>query len=264
MAPHSYARSPRKVQVHNIGSRASRNHPASNPDHIVSLEEIQSSETLGDYFDVYEGLHTGDYPQFGRSFWEIEELGDKWEYQQAGTREESGAGGCEAIILWERGNGRLIAQVEERLEGQAISMWIKGTDAWGKPGFAISKMSGLKFVEYHGAVFTHGIYVAIPKKPEYRASLRAYLDRGTVNEDVRKIDRQVAVSRQAIARIPFSLSYWENAAHREYPDGLPAPSSSDPTQWLYHGHPRLGSSGTTLHVSLARLSGYRWPAEKRF
>ena len=254
---------PQKIEELRAGriSTFSQSQQYHNPDHIVSLEKIQSSETLGDYFDVYEGLHTGDYPQFGRSFWEVEEFGDKWEYQQAGTREESGAGGCEAIILWERGNGRLIAQVEERLEGQAISMWIKGTDAWGKPGFAISKMSGLKFVEYHGAVFTHGIYVAIPKKPEYRTALRSYLDRGTVNEDVRKIDRQVAVSRQAIARIPFSLSYWENAAHSEYPDGLPDPFSSDPTQWLYHGHPCLGSRGTTLHVSLARLCGYRWPAE---
>ena len=236
---------PEKIEELRAGriSTVSQGQQYHNPEHIISLEEIQSSETLGDYFDVYEGLHTGDYSQFGRSFWEIEEFGDKWEYQQAGTREESGVGGCEAIILWERGYGRLIAQVEERLENQAISMWIKGTGAWGKPGFAISKMSGLKFVEYHGAVFTHGIYVAIPKKPEYRAALRAYLDRGTVNDDVRKIDRQVAVSRQAIGRIPFSLSYWENAAHSEYPDGLPNPFSSDPTQWLYHGHPRLGRGG---------------------
>jgi hypothetical protein len=45
-------------------------------------------------------------------------------------------------------------------------------------------------------------------------------------------------------------------------DGLvPEPYSGDPTQWLFHGHPRCAEAGTELHVALARLAGYRWPAE---
>jgi hypothetical protein len=42
---------------------------------------------------------------------------------------------------------------------------------------------------------------------------------------------------------------------------LPEPYSDDPTQWLFHGHPAQAEKGATLHVALARLCGYRWPAE---
>jgi hypothetical protein len=45
------------------------------------------------------------------------------------------------------------------------------------------------------------------------------------------------------------------------PTGLPEPYSDDPKQWLFHGHPSFAESGTELHVALARLAGYRWPAE---
>ena len=50
-------------------------------------------------------------------------------------------------------------------------------------------------------------------------------------------------------------------AAERYPCGLPEPYSDDPTQWLYHGHPAQAEIGTALHVALARLAGYRWPAE---
>jgi hypothetical protein len=92
-------------------------------------------------------------------------------------------------------------------------------------------------------------------------AVKAYLELGNVTEEVRKIDRQVAVSRKAIARIPFDLAHWQKIAAEKYPNGLPEPYSDDPTQWLFHGHPRHASGGTELHVALARLAGYRWPAE---
>jgi hypothetical protein len=67
-------------------------------------------------------------------------------------------------------------------------------------------------------------------------------------------------------------------ADEEYPNGLPEPYSNDPTQWIFHGHP-CGSvvwnedtkrtahgpqriDGTVLQVAVARLLGYRWPAEQ--
>jgi hypothetical protein len=35
--------------------------------------------------------------------------------------------------------------------------------------------------------------------------------------------------------------------------------SDDPTQWLFHGHPQPATD--PLQVAVARLAGYRWPAE---
>jgi hypothetical protein len=63
----------------------------------------------------------------------------------------------------------------------------------------------------------------------------------------------------------FVRCYWEAerlAQGWEYyqgPVGLPKPYSDDPTQWLFHGHPQPAAD--PLQVAVARLAGYRWPAE---
>jgi hypothetical protein len=48
-------------------------------------------------------------------------------------------------------------------------------------------------------------------------------------------------------------------AAEKYPHGLPKPFSSDPTQWLFNGHPK--GSDQPLHVAVARLLGYQWPRQ---
>ena len=48
-------------------------------------------------------------------------------------------------------------------------------------------------------------------------------------------------------------------AAEKYPHGLPKAYSSDPTQWLFNGHPK--GSDQPLHVAVARLLGYRWPRQ---
>jgi hypothetical protein len=40
---------------------------------------------------------------------------------------------------------------------------------------------------------------------------------------------------------------------------LPKPFSSDPTQWLFNGHP--AGADQPLHVAVARLLGYQWPRQ---
>jgi hypothetical protein len=59
--------------------------------------------------------------------------------------------------------------------------------------------------------------------------------------------------------VPFNLAQWQKVAAENYPNGLPEPESDDPTQWLFHGRPE--QSTDSLQVALARLVGYRWPAE---
>ncbi|MDN7965899.1 hypothetical protein QZM92_28530, partial [Burkholderia multivorans] len=66
-------------------------------------------------------------------------------------------------------------------------------------------------------------------------------------------------------------------AAQRYPNGLPKPYSDDPTQWIFHGHPcgsviwdeeakwtalgPLRMEANVLQIAVARLLGYRWPAE---
>jgi hypothetical protein len=60
-------------------------------------------------------------------------------------------------------------------------------------------------------------------------------------------------------KAPFDLAHWQNVAAEKYPHGLPKPFSSDPTQWLFNGHP--ADSDQPLHVAVARLIGYQWPRQ---
>ncbi|MGV2335609.1 MAG UNVERIFIED_CONTAM: hypothetical protein LVR18_16355 [Planctomycetaceae bacterium] len=54
-------------------------------------------------------------------------------------------------------------------------------------------------------------------------------------------------------------AHWQKVAAGQYPDGLPKPFSSDPTQWLFNGHPH--GSDNPLQVAVARLAGYQWPRQ---
>lgn len=79
---------------------------------------------------------------------------------------------------------------------------------------------------------------------------------------VRQIDPSVAITNATFVKVPFAIEHWTKVAEEEYPNGLPEPYSDDPTQWQFHGHPAHADKGGALHVALARLSGYRWPAER--
>jgi hypothetical protein len=75
----------------------------------------------------------------------------------------------------------------------------------------------------------------------------------------------------------FPISKWKTHAELKYPKGLPKPFTNDPTQWLFHGHPfgtvvwdeaakwtatgPMRADGVALQIAVARLLGYRWPAE---
>ena len=76
---------------------------------------------------------------------------------------------------------------------------------------------------------------------------------------VRKIDQKLTITNATLVKVPFDLGHWIKIAEEKYPNGLPEPESDDPTQWLFHGWPE--KSTALLHVGVARLLGYRWPAE---
>ena len=85
------------------------------------------------------------------------------------------------------------------------------------------------------------------------------------------------MTNATLAKVPFDLERWQKVAAEKYPNGLPAPFTDDPTQWIFHGHPcgsvawdeeskklKVGEDrveANVLHVALARLLGYRWPSE---
>ncbi len=231
-----------------------------NPDSRVLIERVRAQGALlADYAIISEGLHTGDYPRFGRNFWELPSLQPPWEAQQAAPMEPAFASGREFALKWNGGEGDLIDFVRERLGTDTLSAWIKGDSVWGHKGIAMSSMADLRATLYTGQVFTHGAYGIVPNDQEDLPAIFAFADSGQLAKEVRKLDKKVAVARKSVASAPFDVEHWRTIATQKYPDGFPKAHSHDATQWLFNGHPR--GSQQSLQVAVARLVGYQWPRQ---
>jgi len=230
-----------------------------NPGVRISLEVLSSVSPLEDFAVVNEGLHTGDYPRFGRKVWEVDATSSEWSYQQGGVTTEAFYSGLEHVLYWENGRGELIAFVRERLGTDTTSAWIKGESVWGHYGIAVGAMRDLKSSAYTGALFTHGIYVVVPKTKENYPAIAAFCTSPDFCAEARKLDQKVCIARDSIAKVHFDLAHWSKCAAKKYPQGVSQPESNDPTQWIFHGQPT--QSDHPLQVAVARLLGYRWPAE---
>jgi len=262
-----------------------------NAESRVLMAAVGSWKTLNDYAVVSEGLHTGDYPRFGRKHWEFSGIRHGWERQQGGTSGQDGEGGCEHVLFWEEGQGELIRFIRARLESDTVSMWIKGEEVWGKRGVAIGTMSELNYALYHGFLFTHGIVAVVPRDERDGSAILAFVESPEFRINVRLLDQKVSVARGAFEQTPLDIARWRKVAAEKYPHGLPEPQSNDPTQWLFHGHPagmvaagpadrspwgiadpvgadrhpslicREPNPKDVLQVAIVRLVGYRWPTE---
>jgi hypothetical protein len=228
-----------------------------NPSHKVVLHDMHSGAAINDIAITSEGLHTGDYPRFGRKFWEIAAISDGWSYQQAAPANVVPYAGREHILFWEDGSGQLIEFVQERLNSKTVSMWIKGGEVWGKKGIIISIMSKLKATLYTGEIFTHGGAVVVPKDSQHLAALWAFCQSEDFQQRIRQLDQKVSVAVATFGQISIDIEHWQQVAEEAGP--LPEPYSNDPTQWLFAGD--LTDSTEPLQVAVARLLGYRWPEQ---
>ena len=120
-------------------------------------------------------------------------------------------------------------------------------------------MNTLPVSIYCGQFFDDNTYVLIPHSQTEIVPVYAFLESDEYRIEVRKRNQKVAVDTQAMVEVPFDLPHWQKVAAEKYPHGLPKPFSSDPTQWLFNGHPQ--GSDQPLHVAVARLLGYQWPRQ---
>src|SRR5690606_2730544 len=100
---------------------------ADNPDSRFSFENLVADVVLCDVADAYAGIQTGDYPRFGRCFWELPLPRDGWELQLSTVSPSSIAwGGREHILFWENGEGELLDFVESKLGESGVGAWLRG------------------------------------------------------------------------------------------------------------------------------------------
>ena len=253
-------------------TQLSNSRQVSNPDSrvIVSDNDIQLS-ILNNYADGIHGLGTKDSPMFIRNFWEFGKKQKKWELLQASINSSDDWCGMESVIYWQQGAGEL----HERAKvGKAI---LAGGAAHNKSGVLISPVGDMRCGIYHGGLFDKSTAVISPTNQNLTASIYCYTQSDEFKSEIKLLDSKVAVTNQTLVKVPVNIDHWIKIAAEKYPHGLPQPYTNDPTQWIFHGHPcgsviwdeeakwtahgPLRTDDTVLQVAVARLLGYRWPAE---
>ncbi|MDA8228810.1 MAG: N-6 DNA methylase [Desulfitobacterium hafniense] len=230
-----------------------------NPDARVTLEHSNSNlQILASAAECYQGLRTGDSERFIHYYWEIDRIGGDWELYRNSSKGVSDFEGMHEIILWGEGKGQLHEYARES-RSKLHDMHESGNRAWGLFGIAINLIFDSRRVRYMGEKFDGNINVIFPKYKEDFPALWSYCSSLEFSDAVRLLDQKLSVTNATLLKVPFDLAYWQQVAAEKYPNGLPKPYSDDTTQWIFHGHPALADS--SLQVAVARMLGYRWPAE---
>ena len=226
-----------------------------NPDARVTLEDILAQQVLGDYCSSIEGITTGDMERFVGTFWE-HGFSNGWEHFIQNVDKNVYYGGRSDAIHWENGNGALsIFQTAHNFPSKVMN----GKQILGKNGLRITQMRHLPITIYTGEIFGKNGATVVPHDCTHLPAIWCFCSTPEYNEAVRQIDQSLKVTNATLVKVPFDLDYWTKVSQEKYPDGLPKPYSDDPTQWIFHGHP--AQSDAPLQVAVARLLGYRWPAE---
>jgi len=231
-----------------------------NPDSTIMLDPIGSHVLLSKYAAAYAGLRSGDTERFTFCFWELSALGDGWVAEQGSFGEHVCFAGCDRALRWEDGKGALAEYQRLLAETRyASGGWKQGWQAWGKAGILISQMGELKSCLSCGTHFEIGSAVIVPKRPDDLPAMWAYCSTPGYFDAVHKVNPSLFVTNASLVNVPFEITHWQKVAAEKYPHGLPKPFSSDPTQWIFDGHPK--GADNSLHVAVARLLGYQWPRQ---
>ena len=238
-----------------------------NPDARVVITEINSHhKLLHEYANVSQGISPGDSSQLRYKYWEIQSL-IGWQFMHSTP---SGLNYCSGI-------DSIIRQPDETFLNRFNGFRLCGEKNWGRIGISIGKMRHLPVAKYLGYAFDANCPIIMPHNPILLPALYSYCTDPSYLESVRALDQKLDVAIAVLDKVPFNLDYWTKVAEEKYPNGLPNPYTDDPTQWIFHGHPcgsvvwddnrkwtthgSLRTDDTVLQVAVARLLGYRWPAE---
>ena len=221
---------------------------------------VSGGGKIGDVASVLQGLVTGDSAQYFGKFWERPRNGDAWEFLQSTSSKTTYYSGRTDVILWEREKGRLAA-LAESVKGinHSAQNWRKGKPNWGKPGIVVSQMGNFPATLYLGDRYDHNCCAIIPNDDSEVVPLWLFCSSEAFANSVKALNQNRKIEVGTVLNTDYNRAYWHKAAAERYPHGLPKPSSSDPTQWLFDGQPR--GSDSPLQVAVARLLGYQWPRQ---
>ncbi len=218
-----------------------------NPDNSIIISDSDSGKFLSQYAHAYQGISPADLNRFEIFIWEINHSNkidlDFWQTEPVS---DSIYNGFNSYLKY-----------NELIKSGCGT--IRGESNWGKHGVSIRK-AGVNYSSiYLGEKFNTNMAVLMPNDSMNLLPIFLFINSTEFKKKVREIDTKIGITEANITKVKFDFEYWKKLASEEYPNGLPKPYSDDPTQWLFHGHPN--KTHNPLQVALARLMGYRWPAE---
>lgn len=216
------------------------------PDCRITSDIIDGSNLLERHAISPRGVVNGDQDLWLRFFWELPEIAARWRWIQRAVLSTTPFNGRDQVIDWST-------------EGKGMLRPGLGNSAYGRKGVSISRMSQLPACLYTGELYDQNSAVIIPEVKAHLPAIWAFCTAPEFLALVRKLDKKLGVTPATLLKVPFDLAHWQKVAAEKYPHGLPEPESDDPTQWLFHGRPEQAT--VPLQVAIARLLGYRWPAE---
>jgi hypothetical protein len=217
----------------------------SSADAAISFRCVDSGKLFSLTVGCFQGTSTGDNPRFVQFFWEVP-IGMEYLLFQGPSSGNEIYGGRKTCVRWGAVNA---------FDGSAV----RGEAAWGRNGVAIGQMNELPATIYTGQYFANTTPVIVPHNPEDLLPVWAFCSSGEFARGLRSINKKLSVDNGYVGKMEFDLGLWRKIAAERFPTGLPRPYSDNPAQWIFHGHPR--QSANPLHVAVARLVGYTWPAE---
>lgn len=234
-----------------------------NPDARITFESQESGSLLLEYAVCPRGIVSGDGDKWSRFFWEVD-ISNRWRLLVGTTEATAHFSGQQKVIDWvSDGDGML------RPGRDNVALGCKGVN--------VSLMRSLDATLYNGAFYDQTTASITPKDPKHVSALYAYVSSQTYSLNIRSLDQKLNVTPATLIKVPFDLDHWTKVANEQYPNGLPQPYTNDSTQWIFHGHPcgsviwqeqtkwtahgELRVDDSVLQVAVARLLGFRWPAE---
>lgn len=241
-----------------------------NPDARLLMDSVGDVGYLSSYAAGNVGVQTSDDPMFVAAFWELESVvGNRWVYMQGTPSSNAPWEGGSWLLRWEDGHSASRSATPERIAGSDKFTQVRGV--------LVQRVQSIHAFRHMGERIHQNVAIVVPAKTTDLASVWCYCSSPEYSAAVRRIDQKLNVTNATLVKVPFDLDRWTGVARQQYPHGLPRPYSDDPTQWIFHGHPcrsvvwdedkkrlangQLRTDSTVLQVAVARLLGYRWPAE---
>jgi hypothetical protein len=222
-----------------------------NPEHRLLLAQpTDQTSRLDRFVEVTQGISPGDTAMMRFCFWEMQWAPTQpWKLMQSTPDGESLYSGLSFLL-----------RTTHALPSYPLSGFrMCGERVWGKAGVAIGKMRDIPVALYLGHAFDANCPVLTVRRKELLAPVVAYTMSPEYKAALRLLDKKLDVAVAAMDKVPFDHEHWQRIASEKYQLGVPEPRSDDPAQWIFHGHPLAATD--PLQVAVARLAGYRWPAE---